>query len=303
MKNLTSMQFHKGTREEFLEDMQPEFPYASLRTELTKYQGRFIPWHWHKQAVEFFWIEKGEVECLTPYQRFVLKEGTGGFVNVNVMHMRRCLSKSGAVVQYLHIFEPSLIAVPGSRIEKKYVLPLVTRKDLDVVTLDPESASDMAIIEQIREAGFLKEGFFGYEVRLREHLTRIWMLLLEKVLSSEPTEVKNRHRNDEKLKLMIAFIYEHFAERITIADIARSAYLSERASFRLFKEILQTTPMDYLRSYRIRKATEMLASSPHLDLSQIAFACGFQSGSYFGQVFKSAMGCSPSDFRSNLAEF
>lgn len=59
MKNLTSMQFHRGTLEEFLEDMQPEFPYASLSTELTKYQGRFIPWHWHKQAVEFFGIENG----------------------------------------------------------------------------------------------------------------------------------------------------------------------------------------------------------------------------------------------------
>lgn len=36
------MRFHKGTREEFLEDMQTEFPYASLRTELTKYQERFV---------------------------------------------------------------------------------------------------------------------------------------------------------------------------------------------------------------------------------------------------------------------
>jgi late competence protein required for DNA uptake (superfamily II DNA/RNA helicase) len=36
------MKFHKGTREEFLEDMQTEFPYASLRTELTKYQERFV---------------------------------------------------------------------------------------------------------------------------------------------------------------------------------------------------------------------------------------------------------------------
>lgn len=36
------MKFPKGTREEFLEDMQPEFAYASLRTELTKYQERFV---------------------------------------------------------------------------------------------------------------------------------------------------------------------------------------------------------------------------------------------------------------------
>lgn len=36
------MKFHKGTREEFLEDMQTEFAYASLRTELTKYQERFV---------------------------------------------------------------------------------------------------------------------------------------------------------------------------------------------------------------------------------------------------------------------
>lgn len=294
------MTFCKGTREEFLEDMQKDFPYASLRTEITKYRGRFVPWHWHKQAVEFFWLEHGTVECLTPDHRYVVPTGWAGFVNANVMHMRRAVPGS-PVVQYLHIFEPSLLAASGSRIAKKYILPVTTRTEPEVLLFDPKQ--DPEIILLIREATFLREDALGYEVSLCEKLMQCWMLLFRKITDWQNHDTEHKTENDEKIKLMLAYIYEHFSEKLTVTDIARSAFLSERTCYRLFRERLKSSPLDYLTSYRIQKAVEMLTADPHVQVGRIAYDCGFQSSSYFGQVFKAQIGCSPLEFRSNLAQF
>lgn len=44
---------------------------------------------------------------------------------------------------------------------------------------------------------------------------------------------------------MVTFIYEHFDEEISVTDIAKAAFVSERECFRLFKTLLNTAPLTY----------------------------------------------------------
>ena len=48
---------------------------------------------------------------------------------------------------------------------------------------------------------------------------------------------------------MVTFIYEHFDEEISVTDIAKAAFVSERECFRLFKTLLNTAPLTYYHSF------------------------------------------------------
>lgn len=152
MQTLRSMQFCDGTREEFLEDFSMSFPYTSLRIELSKYKGALVPWHWHKKAVEFFWVQSGSLECFTPTTHMTFPSGWAEFINANVMHMRKVSSTPEEVVQLLHIFEPSLIATPGSQIEKKYVLPVIASSQTEILAFNPQNKTDRETIERMLNA-------------------------------------------------------------------------------------------------------------------------------------------------------
>ncbi len=69
MKNIHSIAFYTGSKEELLPDFEEDFPYIASRAELDKYIGRFVPWHWYK-TVELFYMESGCLEYNTPGKVF-----------------------------------------------------------------------------------------------------------------------------------------------------------------------------------------------------------------------------------------
>ncbi len=59
------------------------------------------------------------------------------------------------------------------------------------------------------------------------------------------------NKNNDKIKLMMAYIHEHYSEKISISELAAAAYLSERECFRVFHDCLHTTPVEYINTYRL----------------------------------------------------
>ena len=221
MQIIHSIQLHSGSNEENLPGFTPEFPYIASRAELDHYREFFVPWHWHK-AVELFYMESGEIRYHTPGGTEVFPAGTGGMVNSNVLHMTEMLSRTEENVQYLHIFDPVLIAgAYGNLIEKKYVTPLAAASQLELIRLTPDVPEQAEILTMIRQAFRLDENEFGYEVRLRNALSQIWLKLLE-LSSSEliHEETAPDKKSDDKIKTMMIYIHDHFAEKISVRDLA-----------------------------------------------------------------------------------
>lgn len=126
-----------GSREESLPGFSSDFPYIASRAELDKYPGQFVPWHWH-QAVELFFIESGSLEYYTPGGTVFFPSGSGGMVNSNVLHRTRTASAYGKNVQLLHIFDVSLLdGGQGSRIGQKYIFPVVSDSELELISFSP----------------------------------------------------------------------------------------------------------------------------------------------------------------------
>ena len=55
MKNIHSIEFYTGSKEELLPGFEKDFPYIASRAELDKYIGHYVPWHWHKTVELFIW--------------------------------------------------------------------------------------------------------------------------------------------------------------------------------------------------------------------------------------------------------
>ena len=92
-----------------------------------------------------------------------------------------------------------------------------------------------------------------------------------------------------------AFIEAHFAEPLSLADIAAQVGVSARSLQNGFQSFRNTTPMAFLRSVRLQKAhMALIAADPSLDtVTQIALTCGFSHMGEFGAAYKRTFGVTP----------
>ena len=295
MKNIHNIEFYNGTKEELLPGFEKDFPYIASRAELDKYIECYVPWHWHR-TVELFYVESGSIEYDTPKGKMLFPAGSGGMVNSNVLHMTKAISQREKNVQLLHIFDVSLLAgEQGSRIEQKYITPVITAVQIEIIPLFPGNREDERILKLLIDSFRLSSEEFGYEIKLREALAQIWLMLFE--LSSSMREKKDGYsKSNDKIKLMMIYIHEHYREKISIAELAAAAYLSERECYRVFHDCLHMTPVEYITSYRLQVACQMLAKSQET-VTFISHECGLGSSSYFGKVFREYAHCSPIEYR------
>lgn len=94
------------------------------------------------------------------------------------------------------------------------------------------------------------------------------------------------------------FIDTHFAEKIDLNDIADEALFSKFHFIRLFKEIYNYTPHQYLTRVRIEKAKELLQQNH--SVTDACFLVGFDSLSSFTGLFKRVAKLSPSVYQKQF---
>lgn len=296
MKNIQYIELNDNSKEEILPGFDPAFPYIATCAELDKYLQPLTPWHWHR-TVELFYMKSGCLEYTTPKGRWEFSAGSGGFVNSNVLHTSHFQRGVESNIQLLHLFDPVLLAGEhGSRMETKYILPLTTAPCVELIPLYPQDEAQREILEEIKAAFELDEQEWGYELKLREALTKIWLMLFE--LARPAIEQGCSKEADDKIKMMMVYIHEHYQEPISVEQLALDCHISKRGCFRLFRDNLHMTPMEYIRSYRLQKACQMLANTKDT-ITQIACNCGLGSSSYFGKIFREVYHCTPLEYRRN----
>lgn len=297
MQNVRSIQIHEESNEELLPGFSREFPYIVSCAELEKYVDPFVPWHWHN-AVELFYMEKRSLEYETPGGKLIFPEGSGGLVNSNVLHKTHILTYPKVTTQKLHIFDPAFLSgQSGGRIEQTYFLPMIADPLFELLPLSPELPEQALILELVRNAFSLNEQEVGYEITLQRALLDIWLRLYQLYRKTEVPHYK-KSRNVEAAKCMMLYIREHLADSITVKDLAEAVYLSERECYRIFRECLHTTPTNYIVSCRLQEARRLLTGSA-ASVTEIAYSCGFGSGSYFSRIFTREIGCTPHEYRTS----
>ncbi|MCR9249096.1 MAG: AraC family transcriptional regulator [bacterium] len=96
-------------------------------------------------------------------------------------------------------------------------------------------------------------------------------------------------------------IHSHILSAISINELAQLTYMSLSSFKKEFKRVFNSTPQKYILDKRIERAAESLQKSTDT-ISNIAYACQFQTLAHMSRVFKSKYGISPSEYRKNFSD-
>lgn len=115
-----------------------------------------------------------------------------------------------------------------------------------------------------------------------------------------PASTSKKHQRDRKnttseMLRVAQYINSHYMEKITLDGICKQFLISKTALNVKFKDVMQTTVVDYLLSIRLKRAVYLL-NHTRLSVEEISQACGFSSANYFGLIFKKKLGKSPSSY-------
>ncbi|MBU8712416.1 MULTISPECIES: AraC family transcriptional regulator [Brevibacillus] len=93
----------------------------------------------------------------------------------------------------------------------------------------------------------------------------------------------------------IAYLHDHYADELTVQQLAKQANLGVRQYTRLFKRTTGKSPIDYLTTYRINRSKEELLIGGEL-LHTISRNSGFKDTHYFNRRFKQIVGLPPKQY-------
>jgi len=109
----------------------------------------------------------------------------------------------------------------------------------------------------------------------------------------EPEELS---RHFQELLPVVTYIEEHYADRISMTEMAARVDLSATHFNRRFQQLLRMTPTQYLRTVRVQAARRLLTESSH-SLADIAAEVGFTDQSHFTKRFREVTGITPREYR------
>ena len=283
--------------EELISRGTTQFPIAFYHDDL---EHMSVVWHWHDE-LECIYVEHGETTLFAGREKYSLHEGQALFINSNVMHAARGVRGTGCRFHSM-VFSPRLIAGGLDSVYwEKYLQPIIKNGPRSLVFdgRQPWHAKAQEEIEAAWQEGAANEP--GFEFRVRNHLSELIFL----IYSNHPVALlKNSPKNlrdSARIRQMLQFIIENYAEPLTIEEIAASASLSESECLRCFRSTIELSPIQYLKRYRILKASEMLAGTGK-KISDIALECGFSDPSYFNRAFKAERGVTPKEYRAKRQE-
>lgn len=255
-----------------------------------------VPWHWHDE-LEAVVVSAGTCTFVVGSEKYALKKGDGIFVNAGILH---AVIDGEAENCRLHsmCFHPRLVGGSlDSVFWQDYIQPLITDVSMSAVPFQSDvdwHCEALEAIEQTWQACVAEKP--GYEFQIRSLLSRlVYLLNSHRSLSKAPPSSKAL-RDAERIKAMLQYIHEHYAEELNTSQIAASALISGSECLRCFRSTIGTTPIQYVKQYRIRRAAQLLSSTSE-KIIDIGVQCGFQEMSYFAKTFKEIMGCTPTEYR------
>ena len=96
---------------------------------------------------------------------------------------------------------------------KMYIAPILTSSRLEIISLNPGEPEQASIIDSIRQAFSLPEDELGYEIRIREALSDIWLRLFRLCTPILQNRPQPADRTADKVKQMMIYIHEHYSEK------------------------------------------------------------------------------------------
>lgn len=248
--------------------------------------------HWHKEY-ELILVNSGSLKVTLDAETFTLAKDDIIFVNPGVIH-------SGAPASCNY---ECVVFKMGQQI-KQYLSDYSEGKALlfGEKTLPPFCAKENAEAKEnaLKLIRAMRNKEKGFELEAVSAISGLFATVLKNglLLNSEETS----RRFAERLlpfENAVSYIENNFARPVALEELAKKAGMSRKYFSEYFKKISGKSPMEYINSYRIERACEMLQYTD-LSVTRIALDCGFNDLSYFIKTFKYQKNATPSHYRNKV---
>lgn len=148
-------------------------------------------------------------------------------------------------------------------------------------------------------ASELEEAIRFAQQKLEHHRLMAHELARQTDTTQTLGELPVQQGKSQPVRQVMAYVEEHYPEKITIGIMAQKFHYSETLLIRRFKSETGINFSEYLTHFRLQKATAMMRETDR-SISQIAEACGFSEYRYFRGVFQKKIGCSPTQYAQDV---
>lgn len=255
-------------------------------------------WHFHPE-LELTLVQSGGSHRWIGDKITPLKDGDLTFLGSNLPHDYRNESTSGAPqrrVKALNVqFHPQFLG-------KNWLL---RAEMIPIKKLFERAESGLEVTGETRDrvAGAMGKMIHAHGLKRLILLMEILDDLAsseELVQISSPGFTPEIHAStSERMGLACAYIQEHLSKPIYLADVAKHIGVSEVTFSHYFRTRTGKTFPSYLNELRIARVCRFLAETDDT-VSQIAWACGFDSMANFLKHFKRIHGCTPREYRQRV---
>lgn len=277
------------------------FPLAAYWIELPS-GSHVLDTHWHEEA-EFFMLLEGEILFQVDTDYFPLRPGEAVFIESGDIHAAY-VAKEGPCKFCALVFHPDLLAsAQFDAIQQTVIVPLQEKRQSFPRHITPAVPWQQELLHQLeRMMEAYDNKMPGFEAFMKGTLLIMLSQIAIEGRSVNHTQSENADSTKiNRLKKVILYIQDNYQEPIRTRDLSELIPMSEGQFCRFFKSMTRKTPVDYINSYRVRQAAELLQQSER-KISDIAMDVGFDNVSYFIKVFRKAMKCSPSEFRKGAVQ-
>jgi AraC-like DNA-binding protein len=152
------------------------------------------------------------------------------------------------------------------------------------------SGADLKLVAQLRNRAFLEIEEHSSFDEIVAWLNQIFNLFLTHTFKNPNS------KHAFVIKQSMAYMLEHYNERITLSDVAAHVSFSPTYLCTLFKTEMGQNFKGCLNRIRIEKSKDLMPDHK-LSIADISYAVGFSDQSYFARVFKQHEGITPYHYR------
>ncbi len=246
--------------------------------------------HWHTQ-LEIIRILEGELSVKLYANEYVAKKDDIIVVNPETVHGAYPLEDC---VYECIVLNLSMLCVGDN--SSRFFIDSILNHEYIINEFNPSSDSDFNnAANNLFET--MNHPSSGYKFLVISALYRLFGIITDRhMYSSSSTTAVSEDKNVPKLRSVLSFIRTNYNKQITLADMAESIGMSPKYFCYFFRDMTRKTPVEYLNTYRIEKASRKLLNSD-MSVTDIAYSCGFNDLSYFIKTFKAIKGITPAKFR------
>lgn len=225
-------------------------------------------------------LHQGDIYFLAPNQKYRLCNFTNTVVDVIMLN----LSNPGTVTQ--------------EYIPQGLIRGLTTGNCTHFAKVTSEDSFYSAMLDAFKTVTTAESEKFGYfQLLVHGKMYEMFFILFSNGLI-EILDIETQGKKYRALRRITEYINDNFCDNISLDTIAQKIGLSRYYVSHLFKELMNTTFVNYVNELRLTRAA-MLLTTTDCPIIEIAGMSGFNNISNFNRAFKMYYGTTPSKYRKS----